>query len=104
MSLTRAAQQVLWMYSFMSEVGLTRKFPAILHGDNASSIALTLNTKGHARAKHIDIRHHYIRERVSNGEIKIVHVPSEDNLADILTKPLQRVSHQKLVRALKMDL
>ena len=104
MSLMHAAQQVLWMYSFMSEVGLTRKFPAILHGDNASSIALTLNTKGHTRAKHIDIRHHYIRERVSNGKIKIVHVPSEDNLADILTKALQRVSHQKLVRALKMDL
>ena len=104
MSLTRTAQQVLWTYSFMSEVGLTREFPAILHGDNTSSIALTLNTKGHARAKHIDIRHHYIRERVSKGEIKVLHVPSEDNLADILTKPLQRITHQKLVRALKMDL
>ena len=104
MSLTRAAQQSLWMYSFMSEVGLTRNFPAILYGDNASSIALTVNTKGHARAKHIDIRHHYIREHVSNGEIKVVHVPSEDNLADLLTKPLNRVTHQKLVRALKMDI
>ena len=104
MSLMRATQQVLWMYSFMSKVGLTRKFPAILHSDNASSIALTLNTKGHVHTKHIDIRHHYIREHVSNSEIKIVHVPTEDNLADILTKPLQQVSHQKLVRALKMDL
>jgi hypothetical protein len=97
MALTRAAQQALWMFSFMSEVGLARKFPAILHGDNAASIALTLNTKGHAHAKHIDIRHHYIRERVAEGEIGLVQIPSEENLADIFTKPLPRVTHQKLV-------
>ena len=104
MSLTCAAQEVLWMYSFMSEVGLTHKFPAILHGNNTSPITLTLNTKGHMHAKHIDICHHYIRECVSKGEIKVLHVPSEDNLADILTKPVQRITHQKLIRALKMDL
>ncbi|EDR06651.1 retrovirus-related pol polyprotein [Laccaria bicolor S238N-H82] len=103
MALTHAAQQALWMYSFMSEIGLARKFPAILHGDNAASIALTLNTKGHARAKHIDIRHHYIRERVAEGEIGLVQIPSEENLADIFTKPLPRITHQKLVRALKLD-
>lgn len=103
MALTRAAQQALWMYSFMTEIGLTRKFPAMLHGDNAASIALTLNTKGHARAKHIDIRHHYIRERVAEGEIELVQIPSEENLADIFTKPLPRVTHQKLIRALKLD-
>ena len=104
MSLTHAAQQALWMYSFMSEVGLTCNFPTILHGNNTSSIAPTLNTKGNTRAKHIDIRHHYIREHVSNGKIKVLHVPSEDNLTGILTKPLQHITHQKLIRALKMDL
>lgn len=55
MAPTRAAQQALWMYSFMSEVGLKHEFPAVLHRDNAASIALTLNTKGHARTKHINI-------------------------------------------------
>jgi len=103
MALTCAAQQALWMYSFMSEVGLRHEFPAILHGDNATSIALTLNTKGHARTKHIDIHHHYIRECVAAGEISLVQIPSEENLADIFTKPLPHVIHQKLVRALKLD-
>lgn len=59
MALTCTAQQALWMYSFMSEVYLKCDFQAVLHGDNAVSIALTLNTKGHAHAKHIDIPHHY---------------------------------------------
>ena len=104
MSLTQAAQQSLWMYSFMSKVGLTQNFPTILYGDNASSIALTVNTKGHTCAKHIDIQHHYIQECMSNGKIKVVHLPSEDNLVDLLTKPLNCVTHQKLIRALKMDL
>ena len=103
MALTRAAQQALWMYSFMSEVGLQLEFPAILHGDNAASIALTLNTKGHAHAKHIDICHHYIRECIAAGEISLIQIPSEENLADIFTKPLPCVIHQKLVRALKLD-
>lgn len=92
MALTCAAQQVLWMFSFMSEVSLKRELPAILHGNNAASIALTLNTKGHACAKHIDIHHHYIREQVAEGEIGLVQIPSEENLADILTKPLPRYS------------
>ena len=87
----------------MSKVGLARTFLAILHGDNATSIALTLNTKGHAHVKHINIRHHYIRERVVEGEIGLVQIPSEENLADIFTKPLPCITHQKLIRALKLD-
>jgi hypothetical protein len=103
MALTHATQQVLWMFSFMSEIRFTRKFPAMLHGDNAASIALTLNTKGHACTKHIDIRHHYIRERVAEGEINLIQIPSEENLANIFTKPLPCITHQKLIRALQLD-
>ena len=39
-------------------------------------------------SKHIDIRHHFIRERVANGESKVVYVPSEEQHADFLSKPL----------------
>ena len=99
----RAAQQAPWMYSFMSEVGLKREFPAVLHGDNATLITLTLNMKGHARTKHIDIRHHYIRKRVALGEIGLIQIASEENLANIFTKPLPSILHQKLIRALKLD-
>jgi len=103
MALTCAAQQALWMFSFMSKVSLKCKFPAILHGDNAASIALSLNTKGHACAKHINIHHHYIREQVVEGEIELVQILSEENLADILTKLLPHITHQKFIQALKLD-
>ena len=103
MALAQAGQQAVWMISFMNEIGLPQKLPTTLYGDNMSSIALTLNHKGHSRAKHIDVRHHYIRERVEEGDIKVAHIPSTENLADILTKPLPRVIHQRIVRSLSLD-
>jgi hypothetical protein len=90
MATSRACQQAVWMYSFMREAGLEQPTPATLYNDNTGSIALTKNKKGHKKAKHIHIRYHYIRERVGSGDVAVVHVPSKENLADILTKPLSR--------------
>ena len=98
MSMTRAVQQVMWMYAFLDEVGLPQKYPFVVYGDNAPAIALTKNTKGHARAKHIDVRYHYIREHVTDGSVTIEHVPSDKNLADIFTKQLPQALHHRMVR------
>ena len=56
--------------------------------DNISSIALSKNLVFHGRSKHIEIRYHFIRELVENGDIKIEFCRSEQQLADIFTKPL----------------
>jgi hypothetical protein len=104
MSMTRAVQQVTWMYAFLDEVGLPQEHPFTIFGDNAPAIALTKNTKGHARAKHIDVRYHYIRERVNEGHVLIEHVPSDKNLADIFTKQLPRVTHQHLCREIGLTI
>lgn len=70
--------------------------------DNASAIALAVSTKGHSHAKHIDIKHHYIRECVAANKIKLVHVPSGKNIADIFTKGLTRTLHLLNVIGLKL--
>jgi hypothetical protein len=92
-AITRAAQQALWMHAFLGEIGLDQPLPTTIYCDNASAIALALSTKGHQCAKHIDIRHHYIRERVSDGQITLEHVPSVGNIADVLTKALTKALH-----------
>lgn len=94
---TRGAQQALWMFNFLSEVNFEQPRPATLRVDNDSSIALARSTKGHARAKHIDIRHHYICKQVLEGDIEVLHIPSSENIADICTKPLLRATHDYLV-------
>ncbi|KAF7346029.1 Retrovirus-related pol polyprotein [Mycena sanguinolenta] len=99
-ALTRASKQAMWMYSFLSELDMPQERPAILHGDNMGAAALAKDARGHARVKHIDIREHYIRERVADGDIEVVHVESANNLADLFTKVLPRDAHLALVRAL----
>ena len=72
--------------------------------DNNSSIALAQSTKGHARAKHINICHHYIRERVQEGDIKVHHILSAENIADICTKPLPCAVYDYLVNLMGLKI
>jgi hypothetical protein len=58
--------------------------------DNKGTIDLSKNPVQHARTKHIEIRHHFLRDNVQKGNISIEKVSSEDKIADILTKPLKR--------------
>jgi hypothetical protein len=94
MAVSRAAKQILWMYSEMAEVGYVQEKPGILYNDNSGAVALTKNTKHNSHVKHIDIRHHFIRECVENGDIFVLHVSSANNLADLFTKALGCVIHQ----------
>lgn len=93
----RGARQLEWLYSFMSELNLAQPRPALLRCDNQAAIALAQSSKGHSRVKHIDIHHHYIRERVEDGDLEIVHIPGTNNIADIMTKPLPYPRHIDLI-------
>ena len=53
-----------------------------------SSIAYSKNPKYHGKSKHIDIKYHFVKDKVAQGEISLVHVPSKDMIADSLTKPI----------------
>ena len=65
--------------------------------DNKGAIDLSKNPVQHTRTKHIEIRHHFLRDNVQKGNISIEKVSSEDNIADILIKPLKR-EHFNLLR------
>ena len=60
----------------------------IIYCDNLSSIQLAKNPVYHARTKHIEVHYHFIRERVLVGDIDLVYVSTEDQIADIFTKAL----------------
>ena len=64
--------------------------------DNQGAIAIAKNPVDHSRTKHIDIRYHYIRECVRNGQIELRYCPKNDMKADILTKPLTKQSVNRL--------
>jgi len=70
--------------------------------DNTSAINLIKNPIQHSRTKHIEIRYHFIRDHVQNGNIKIEFVASENQLADIFTKPLNEETFCKIRREIGM--
>jgi hypothetical protein len=79
--------QLLWMKQTLSDYGC--KFSEItLLCDTESAIKLANNPVQHSRTKHIDIRHHFLRDHEAKGDIALCHVSTESQLADIFTKPL----------------
>ena len=68
--------------------------------DNESAIKIANNPVQHNRTKHIDIRHHFLRDHVANGDIALMHVGTMDQLADIFTKPLDEARFVALRREL----
>ena len=101
-AMSRCAQQMVWMHSWLSEVGVDYSTPGLIRGDNRGAIALTKNTRDHSKIKHIDIRHHYIRDLVQSGNIIFEQVSSTDNLADLFTKSLPRDHHHQLLSTLNI--
>ena len=87
--------QLLWMRSTLSDFGINVKQVPLLC-DNESAIKMTNNPVQHSRTKHIDIRHHFIRDHQQKGDISIESVGTDDQLADIFTKPLDERSFCKL--------
>ena len=68
--------------------------------DNRSAEELSKNPVFHERSKHIDTRYHYIRECVADGVVEVKHISTDDQLADILTKPLARIRFAEMRRQL----
>ena len=67
-----------------------------LYCDNESAIKIANNPVQHSKTKHIEIRHHFLRDHVVKEDIDIIHVNTEEQLADIFTKPLDEKRFCKL--------
>jgi hypothetical protein len=94
---TTAACQGVWLDRLLSElVEKDGNEPATIFVDNKSAIQLSKNPVFHERTKHIDLRFHFIRHSIEQGKVNVEYTRTEDQLADILTKPLGRIKFQDL--------
>jgi hypothetical protein len=81
--------QLLWMTQILWNFGYNMsKVPLLC--DNESTILLVDNPVEHSRTKHIDIWHHFLRDHQQRGNIDVCHISTENQLADIFTKPLDK--------------
>eukprot|EP00253_Pinus_taeda_P026511 PITA_26511 len=97
---TASACQAVWMKRMLRSLGQEQAKETVIFCDNSSVIALSKNSVFHKRTKHIDTRFHYIRELVNNGEIILQHCSTQEQVANILTKPLGHKSFEFLRKCL----
>jgi hypothetical protein len=87
--------QLLWMRQTLRDFGYNlSKVPLLC--DNESAIRMADNPVEHSRTKHIDIRHHFLRDHQQKGDIEVFYVSTENQLADIFTKPLDEKTFCRL--------
>jgi hypothetical protein len=88
MAISATVQEVKWISQLLMELEFPMKLPIKLFSDNQAAISISTNDINHSRTKHIDIRHHYIRDAIKNKEVELSWVDTNNQVADILTKPL----------------
>jgi len=95
--MTQAAKEILWLRVLLDELGAFAHIEQLsqLHGDNQGALALAHSPEYHARTKHIDIQHHFIRELVTTEKVNLEYCSTSDMIAAIMTKALPRVTHDK---------
>jgi hypothetical protein len=97
MASTQATKEAIWWRTFLKELSVHTSSAILIFSDSQGSIALGKNPEYHARTKHIDIQHHFVREHVSNGTVVFQFITTDDMAADVLTKPLTREKHQRMI-------
>ena len=88
------------MISLLQQLSFEIDLPVDVYCDSDGTISIASKNIDHKRTKHIDVKYHYIREKINEGTIRVNGVDSKDNLADILTKPLAREQHHTLTSKL----
>jgi hypothetical protein len=103
-ALMTCIQSGISLRSLAGQLKLDVRTPMPLKCDNQGAISLSSETSHHSHAKHIDIKYHFIRSHVNEGTFEVSYVKSNDNCADVLTKPLLIKSHQRMVGLLNLSL
>lgn len=94
-ALTETCKEMIWCQAVMNDFHLKVPEVVVVLTDSQSCIKIN-NPKFSGRTKHIDIKYHFVRELVENERVNLEYVPTNENIADMFTKPLTSVKIQDL--------
>ena len=95
MALSEATKELIFVLQLLKAMKINVTLPIVVNVDNMGTVFMSKNISTTGRSKHIDVRTKYVNEYVEDGVLKIVHVKSEENDADIFTKNLGSELHGK---------
>lgn len=93
MAMSECAKEAVYLQRFVRELGFSDLANLFVHCDNQSSLKLAENPTYHSRSKHIDIKHHFVREMIQDKSFNLKYVPTNNQIADFLTKGLTKIKH-----------
>ena len=80
----------VWIRQLLDDLHMSQDQPTVIMEDNQGAICLANNPVIHSRTKHVDIRYHYVREAIGNRAVKVQYCPTEEMVAELLTKALPK--------------
>jgi hypothetical protein len=103
MALSDASKEAVFLIGYLKELGFQSLANVVVFNDSQGAGRLTENSVYHARSKHIDVRYHFIRDAVKKHPIKILYLPTEKMIADVLTKALPKENHDRCILGLGLQ-
>ncbi|KAJ9553788.1 hypothetical protein OSB04_017833 [Centaurea solstitialis] len=100
-----AAKEAVWLRNFLSDLRVVASIskPIDIFCDNSGAVAQAKEPREHHKSRHVLRKYHLIREIIGRGDVRICKIPTEDNVADSLTKPLARAKHEAHANSIGMQ-
>ncbi|KAJ9547484.1 hypothetical protein OSB04_020027 [Centaurea solstitialis] len=100
-----AANEAVWLRNFISDLKVVASIsrPVDIYCDNSGAVAQAKEPGEHHKSRHVPRKYHLIREIIGRGDVRICKIPTDENVADPLTKPLARVKHEIHASSLGMQ-
>ncbi|XP_071685349.1 uncharacterized protein [Lolium perenne] len=93
-AVANAVADCVWLRQLLGELSCPVSKATVVFCDNVSAVYMSTNPVHHRRTKHIELDIHFVREKVALGELRVVHIPTTQQLADVMTKGLPAASFQ----------
>lgn len=90
-----ATKEIIWYQRLLTYLRFSQDLIAILYFDSQSAIRLVLNLEFHSQTKHVDRKYHMIRKQIPNGLLQINYISTNNNVANIFTKPVTLENFKK---------
>ena len=101
-----AIKKAVWLRRLLNEIqpkAANEAQAIIIYCDNQGAITLAKNPQFHACTKHIDIQHHFVQDKVSEGTVELQYIKTENQVANGLIKPLDKIKFKKFRKAIGLE-
>lgn len=96
-SLASTTTEVCWVTSLLNELGIKSPTTPVIYCDNIGAAYLAANPVFHSKIKHLALDYHFVWQYIQAWTLRVSHVSSQDQLADVLTKPLPRTTFDSVM-------